>query len=63
MVEDTKGPLPPQMLALTLDSGQLGFLYAISRGKDVDFILSTRKIDSKGVHPKHLGKSLAIDPR
>lgn len=66
MSEDSKKILPPQILALTLDSGHLAFLYAVNRDseeKKIEFVLSTKTIDSKGVHPRHLGKSLAIDPR
>lgn len=62
MAEDTKGLLPPHILVLTLDSGHMGFLHAVSKGEEVEFNLSTRKIDAKGVHPKTLGKSLAVDP-
>ncbi|KAF8423083.1 hypothetical protein EV426DRAFT_534536 [Tirmania nivea] len=63
MAEDTKGLLPPHILALTLDSGHLGFLYAVTKGDEVEFVMSTRRIDTKGVHPKNLGKSLAVDPK
>ena len=54
--------LPPHMLVLSLDSGHIAFLFAQQRGPAVHFIMSTRRIDAKGPHPKHLGKSLAIDP-
>jgi len=63
MAEDTKGLLPPHILALTLDSGHMGFLYAVTKGDEVEFVMSTRRIDTKGVHPKNLGKSLAFDPK
>lgn len=63
MAEDTKRKLPPHILVLTLDSGYIGFLYAVTKGDEVDFIMSTRKIDEKGVKPKTLGKSLAVDPK
>lgn len=62
MAEDTKGLLPPHILALTLDSGYMGFLYAVVKGDEVEFVMSTRKIGAKGVHPMNLGKSLAVDP-
>ena len=63
MLEDTKSLLPPHILVLTMDSGHMAFLYAIQMGAVVQFIMSTRRIGGKGVHPKHLGKSLAVDPR
>lgn len=63
MAEDTKELLPPHILALTLDSGYIGFLYAVTKGDEVEFVMSTRRIDAKGVHPKNLGKSLAVDPK
>ena len=63
MMEDTKKLLPPHILALTLDSGYIGFLYAVTKDDEVEFIMSKVKIDEKGVNPKTLGKSLAVDPK
>lgn len=63
MAEDRKNLLPPHILVLTLDSGHIGFLYAVTKGEEVEFILSTRKIDAMGVHPRNLGKSLSVDPK
>ena len=56
--------LPADILVLTLDSGLLAFVYAKDsreRG-EVEFVVSTKRIDSRGVHPTHLGKSIAVDP-
>lgn len=63
--DDNKAILPPHILALTLDSGHLAFVYAKDSDVqgEVDFVVSMKRIDSKGVHPTHLGKSIAIDPR
>lgn len=62
---DNKPILPPHILALTLDSGHLAFVYAKDSNVqgEVDFVVSMKRIDSKGVHPVHLGKSIAVDPR
>lgn len=56
---------PPDILALTLDSGELAFLYAkdSSEQGQVEFVESRRRIGMRGVHPSHLGKSIAVDPR
>lgn len=63
--DDNKPILPPHILALTLDSGHLAFVYAKDSNVqgEVDFVVSMKRIGSKGVHPTHLGKSIAIDPR
>jgi hypothetical protein len=63
--EDVKSGLPPEILAMTLDSGHLAFMYAKSlpESEQVDFVVSKRRIDSKGVHPRNLGKSVAVDPQ
>lgn len=62
---DSKPILPAHILALTLDSGHLAFVYAKDSNVqgEVDFVVSMKKIDSKGVHPVHLGKSIAVDPK
>lgn len=55
---------PPDILALTLDSGLLAFVYAKDsreRG-EVEFVVSTKRVDSRGVHPTILGKSISVDP-
>lgn len=64
--EDTsKQMLPPHILALTLDSGHLAFIYAKDSEiqGEVEFVVSMKRIDENGVHPAILGKSVAIDPR
>lgn len=62
---DATSPQPPDILALTLDSGHLAFVYAQSCSEQgqVKFIVSKQRIDSRGIHPTHLGKSIAVDPR
>ncbi|TGZ78548.1 hypothetical protein EX30DRAFT_350943 [Ascodesmis nigricans] len=57
--------LPPDILVLTLDSGYMAFVYArnCSQQGQVDFVVSKQRIDSRGRHPTHLGKSVAVDPR
>ena len=56
--------LPADVLAVTLDSGEMAFLYARHSEEQgqVGFVESRMKIGSRGVHPSHLGKSIAIDP-
>ncbi|KAA8910553.1 hypothetical protein FN846DRAFT_775050 [Sphaerosporella brunnea] len=57
--------LPADILVMTTDSGQLQFVYArdcLEQGQ-VDFIISKKQIDLKGVHPNHLGRSIAVDPK
>jgi hypothetical protein len=63
--DDVKLRLPADILAMTTDSGHLQFVYAkdCSEQGQVDFIVSKRRIDSRGVHPTHLGKSIAVDPQ
>ena len=63
--EDKKPLLPPHILVLTLDSGHLAFIYAKSSDEqgEVNFVVSMKRIDQKGIHPENLGKSIAVDPR
>jgi hypothetical protein len=63
--EDFKHRLPADILVLTMDSGHLAFVYAKDSPEQgqVEFIISMKRIDSKGVHPTHLGKSIAVDPQ
>ena len=63
--EDNKPLLPPQILVLALDSGHLAFIYAKSSDEqgEVNFVVSMKRIDQKGIHPENLGKSIAVDPR
>lgn len=62
--KDSKIGLPADILVISLDSGHLAFIYAknypIHDG--VDFVLSTRRVGSRGLHPKSLGASIAVDP-
>ncbi|KAG0644801.1 hypothetical protein HOY80DRAFT_1006716 [Tuber brumale] len=63
--DDTKPLLPPHILALTLDSGHLAFVYAKSSEEqgEVNFVVSMKRIDQKGIRTETLGKSIAVDPR
>jgi len=63
--EDPKSRLPAEILAMTTDAGYLQFLYArdCDEQGQVDFVVSKRRIDNRGVHPSHLGKGMAVDPQ
>lgn len=63
--DDSKPLLPPHILALTLDSGHLAFVYAKSSEEqgEVNFVVSMKRIDQKGIRMEILGKSIAVDPR
>ena len=63
--EDRKCRLPAEILAMTTDAGYLQFLYArdCEEQGQVDFVVSKRRIGSRGVHPSHLGKCIAVDHR
>ncbi|RPA94452.1 hypothetical protein L873DRAFT_1830268 [Choiromyces venosus 120613-1] len=63
--DDSKPLLPPHILALTLDSGHLAFVYAKNSEEqgEVNFVVSMKRIDQKGIRMETLGKSIAVDPR
>ncbi|KAF8544952.1 hypothetical protein BDD12DRAFT_722887 [Trichophaea hybrida] len=63
--EDFKRRLPADILVLTMSSGHLAFVYAKDTPEQghVEFIISMKRIDSKGVHPTLLGKSITVDPQ
>ncbi|PWW76411.1 hypothetical protein C7212DRAFT_357349 [Tuber magnatum] len=63
--DDPKPLLPPHILALTLDSGHLAFVYAKSSEEqgEVNFVVSMKRIDQKGIRTETLGRSIAVDPR
>lgn len=63
--QDIKLHLPADILALTMDSGHLAFVYAKNCNEQgqVEFIISRKRIDSRGAHPTHLGRLIAVDPR
>jgi hypothetical protein len=62
--EDRKLSLPPDVLVLTMDSGNLAFVYAkeaVETG-EVEFVINMIRIGGKGLHPKNLGKAMTVDP-
>lgn len=63
--DDRKQTLPPHLLVLTLDSGYLAFVYAKDSGvqRDVEFVVSMRRIGPGGSHLSHLGRAIAVDPK
>lgn len=56
---------PADLLVLTMDSGHLAFIYARDSQEQgqVDFKVSTKHLDSRGVKPSNLGRIVAVDPQ
>ena len=55
--------LPPQILALTLESMKLVFLCAFHDNREVHFSTSYRHLAPAKSHSEQLGEHLAVDPR
>lgn len=55
--------LPPQMIALTLESMKLVFLCAFHEDQEVRFLSSYRHMPASKSHSEQLGEHLAIDPK
>ncbi len=54
--------LPPQLIALTLESMKLVFLCAFHEDQEVRFLSSYRHLPASKSHSEQLGEHLAIDP-
>ena len=55
--------VPPQVIVLSLDSGDLAFCYVKTRNGRPEFVVSRRRISSKTSFTKNVGKSVSVDPR
>lgn len=55
--------LPPQMIALTLESMKLVFLCAFHEDQEVRFLSSYRHMPASKSHSEQIGEHLAIDPK
>jgi hypothetical protein len=55
--------LPPQIIALTLESMKLVFLCAFHKDREVHFLSSYRQLPASKAHSEQLGEHLAIDPK
>lgn len=55
--------LPPQLIALTLESMKLVFLCAFQEDREVRFLSSYRHLPALKSHSEQLGEHLAIDPK
>ena len=55
--------LPPQLIALTLESMKLVFLCAFHKDREVHFLSSYRQLPAFKSHSEQLGENLAIDPK
>ncbi|KAI5814271.1 hypothetical protein BZA77DRAFT_107589 [Pyronema omphalodes] len=62
--EDRALGLPPDVLVLTMDSGNLAFVYAKEAAEtgEVEFVINMIRIGDKGTNPTFLGKSITVDP-
>ena len=54
--------LPPQVIVLTLGSGNIMFLYAKDVESEVIWMVSSVKITQQGSYLQQLGSHLAVDP-